>query len=76
MTSRFYRFSFGDAGWFRVSLFETDVYCTSDPPMEDELRRAIKLYYAMMGWDENGIPTEERLHELDISWAIEKLPKR
>ncbi|RLG42022.1 MAG: aldehyde ferredoxin oxidoreductase [Thermoproteota archaeon] len=42
----------------------------------DELRRAIKLYYAMMGWDENGIPTEERLHELDISWAIEKLPKR
>ncbi len=41
MRSRFYRFSFEDPGWFRVSLFETDVYCTSDPPMEDELRRAI-----------------------------------
>ncbi len=39
-----------------------------------QLKKAIKLYYSMMGWDENGVPKEEKLHELDIAWAIEKIP--
>jgi len=39
-----------------------------------QLKKAIKLYYLMMGWDENGVPKEEKLHELDIAWAIEKIP--
>ena len=35
----------------------------------EELARAQKLYYQMLGWDEEGVPTEARLVELDIEWA-------
>ena len=28
-----------------------------------------KLYYQMLGWDEQGVPTRARLVELDIEWA-------
>ena len=31
-------------------------------------------YYRMMGWDDEGIPTVERLYELGIGWAVEYLP--
>ena len=40
-------------------------------PKED-LNKAIKLYYGMMGWDENGIPTEEKLLELGLDWLVQK----
>lgn len=33
------------------------------------LREMQKLYYQMMDWDEEGIPTRARLVELDIEWA-------
>ena len=36
---------------------------------KDELSKAVKLYYGMMGWDPKGQPTKERLEELDIHWA-------
>jgi len=36
----------------------------------DEFLRAIGLYYRMAGWDEGGYPTEEKLHELDLGWAV------
>ncbi len=40
------------------------------------LHEAIQKYYAMMGWDaETGVPTQDRLDELDISWAAQYLPK-
>ena len=42
----------------------------------EQLKRAIKLYYLMMGWDENGVPREEKLQELDIAWTIEKIPTK
>lgn len=32
---------------------------------------AKQAYYAMMGWNANGVPTREKLAELDISWAEE-----
>jgi aldehyde:ferredoxin oxidoreductase len=32
------------------------------------------LYYAMMGWDEDGIPTEAKLHELELGWVTDTLP--
>jgi aldehyde:ferredoxin oxidoreductase len=32
-----------------------------------------KKYYHLLGWDETGIPTKERLKELDIGWAAEYL---
>ena len=34
-----------------------------------KLRDAIDTYYKMMGWDENGVPTKEKLEELNIGWA-------
>jgi aldehyde:ferredoxin oxidoreductase len=38
----------------------------------EELQEALTLYYGMMGWDpETGIPTQAKLQELDIEWAIE-----
>jgi aldehyde:ferredoxin oxidoreductase len=39
----------------------------------EELARAQKLYYGMLGWDEDGVPTEARLAELGIEWAGEYL---
>jgi aldehyde:ferredoxin oxidoreductase len=33
---------------------------------EEELRQAIALYYGMMGWDSQGVPTASRLHELGL----------
>jgi len=42
----------------------------------EELEEAVRVYYAMMGWDrETGLPTVERLHELDIGWAAAYLPQ-
>ena len=36
----------------------------------EELREAIHTYYVMMGWDrETGMPTVEKLQELDIAIA-------
>ena len=31
------------------------------------------LYYAMMGWDQQGVPTAAKLHELELGWLIEDL---
>jgi aldehyde:ferredoxin oxidoreductase len=32
------------------------------------------LYYAMMGWNpETGIPSEAKLHELELGWLVEEL---
>jgi aldehyde:ferredoxin oxidoreductase len=39
----------------------------------DELVRAQRSYYQMLGWDEDGVPTEGRLAELAIEWAWEFL---
>ena len=41
----------------------------------EELREAVHTYYGMMGWDrESGLPTVEKLYELDVGWAAEHLP--
>jgi aldehyde:ferredoxin oxidoreductase len=39
----------------------------------DELHRAIQIYYKMMGWSDEGIPSREKLEELDIAWAYNYL---
>jgi len=41
-----------------------------DPQM---LQQAQKAYYRIMGWDEKGIPTREKLAELEINWAAQYL---
>jgi aldehyde:ferredoxin oxidoreductase len=41
-----------------------------------ELKEAVHAHYAMMGWDrETGVPTREKLWELDIAWAEAYLPQ-
>jgi aldehyde:ferredoxin oxidoreductase len=40
------------------------------------MQQALRTYYEMSGWDpELAVPTAEKLHELDISWAVEELNK-
>ncbi len=39
----------------------------------EELERAINIYYTMMGWDNDGIPTKIKLEELDIGWVSQSL---
>ncbi len=36
-----------------------------------KLKEARKIYYSMLGWDEEGIPTKTCLEELDIDWISE-----
>ena len=36
-------------------------------PRGEELEKAIEEYYELRGWDENGVPTKEKLMELGIS---------
>jgi aldehyde:ferredoxin oxidoreductase len=36
----------------------------------EELSRMIETYYAMMGWNKEGIPSDAKLHELDIGWIV------
>jgi aldehyde:ferredoxin oxidoreductase len=43
------------------------------PELEEEL---LSTYYKYKGWNENGIPTKERLLELDLDYVAEDLEKR
>lgn len=40
-----------------------------------ELKKAIKLYYEMAGWDADGVPTNGKLAELDLFWITDELAK-
>jgi aldehyde:ferredoxin oxidoreductase len=40
----------------------------------DEINAALDLYYQLMGWTSDGIPTRAKLSDLDIEWASEHLP--
>ena len=55
----------GDIGSLAVSGTVNEKPVT--PQVLDE---AVTLFYGMMGWDpQTGVPTEGKLHELDIAWA-------
>ena len=42
-----------------------------------ELERALRHYYAMLGWDEaSGHPTPNTLRDLDVGWAVDHLRPR
>jgi len=43
---------------------------------KDKLRQAIDLYYEMVGWNEDGVPTKGRLAELDLFWVAEELERQ
>ncbi|MBC7109113.1 MAG: aldehyde ferredoxin oxidoreductase family protein [Methanomassiliicoccales archaeon] len=37
-----------------------------------ELKRAVKIYYSLMGWNPiNGVPTEATLYYLDLDWLLD-----
>ena len=40
-----------------------------------EFQQALKTYYQMMGWDENGIPLKGKLQELELEWGIPFISK-
>ncbi|MFB0501682.1 MAG: aldehyde ferredoxin oxidoreductase C-terminal domain-containing protein [Candidatus Bathyarchaeia archaeon] len=31
------------------------------------------MYYDMMGWNEQGVPTRTKLEELNIAWAADEI---
>ncbi len=43
------------------------------PP--EELERAKDIYYAMSGWDAQGIPTRAKLEELSLGWVVDLLKR-
>lgn len=43
------------------------------PELEEEL---LTTYYTYKGWNYDGIPTRERLHELDLDYVADDLEKR
>jgi aldehyde:ferredoxin oxidoreductase len=51
----------------------------SDGPLKginpEAIGEARKTYYRMMGWDESGVPTPDRLAELEIGWAARYLSR-
>ena len=38
-----------------------------------DFAEAVKLYYGMRGWDEEGCPSVAKLHELDLGWVVRLL---
>jgi aldehyde:ferredoxin oxidoreductase len=64
--------------WLPPRFFQTQTSgALSDTSVnEKDLRKAIKLYYEMMGWNEGGIPKLGTLHELDLDWTVKHLPTR
>ena len=42
---------------------------------QEKLTGAIDAYYAMVGWDKDGIPTLGKLQELGIAWAADSISR-
>jgi aldehyde:ferredoxin oxidoreductase len=65
------REGFGKANDLLPKRFSTPF--TSGPlltaPTEDTIRECVQIYYGMIGWDNNGVPTPANLGELGIEWA-------
>jgi aldehyde:ferredoxin oxidoreductase len=39
----------------------------------EQLRKALRLYYQMCGWDSEGVPTAAKLAELELEWTRPEL---
>ncbi len=54
----------------RMNTYHVSGTLNEKPVTPEVLDEAITLFYGMMGWDpQTGVPTEGKLHELDIAWA-------
>ncbi|RLI44862.1 aldehyde ferredoxin oxidoreductase, partial [Candidatus Bathyarchaeota archaeon] len=40
---------------------------------QEKFKKMVKTYYKLRGWDENGVPTPEKLEELDLKDVSERL---
>lgn len=40
----------------------------------EEFQKSVEMYYAMMGWNGEGVPSKAKLAELDVDWIAEKMP--
>jgi len=64
---------------FRLGLRREDETVPEDhwknrfPELEEEL---LDTYYKYKGWNKDGVPTRERLHELDLDYVADDLEKR
>lgn len=52
-----------------------DMSSTGVPLREAEFQDALTIYYSMMGWDTQGIPTRWKLQELGVEWVADELEK-
>lgn len=54
----------------RMSNYHVSGALNEKPVTPEVLDEAVTLFYGMMGWDpQTGVPTDGKLHELDIAWA-------
>jgi aldehyde:ferredoxin oxidoreductase len=54
----------------RMAEYHRSGSVTEEPVTPEALSEAVTQFYGMMGWDpESGMPTEPRLHELEIAWV-------
>jgi len=53
----------------RMSISQTKSHLKGVIVDPQKLSEAQELYYQMLGWNQEGIPTRSRLVELDIEWA-------
>ena len=54
-------------------FFEESIDCgmhTGTHLNREEFRACIQTYYGMMGWDADGVPTQETLLDFGLDWAI------
>jgi aldehyde:ferredoxin oxidoreductase len=42
----------------------------------EDIENAKQIYYRMAGWNKEGIPTSDKLEELDIGWASKKIKEQ
>jgi len=57
--------------WLPKRFFEphTTGVLAEKPINPEKFKKARDIYYEMMGWNEDGIPTKMKLEELDIEWV-------
>ena len=57
--------------FIQQTLETLDDNLSESSQMLSDLEKAKKLYYEMMGWDEDGKPTRAKLWDLNLEWLPE-----
>ncbi|MDH5770234.1 MAG: aldehyde ferredoxin oxidoreductase family protein [Candidatus Bathyarchaeota archaeon] len=61
--------------WLPPRFFQpkTSGALSSTAVNSEKLGKAKTIYYGMMGWNKQGVPTRTKLEELDIAWAADEM---